>query len=121
MLPFPPFNPATITAEIDAVSKCNDFGSSVPFDLLRLLENVTTSCSTGSQQGVKVADAVNAVDRYCANVERAERKLVQSRPRPGGLLFHAGGLPHHPLFPWLFLCEVYRSVSNQRIQCVDRA
>ena len=40
-----------------------------------------------------MADTVNAVDRCCANVERAKRELLQPRPRPGGLVFLAGGLP----------------------------
>ena len=47
-------------------------------------------------------DTVNAVDRCCANVERAERELLQPRPRPGGLVFLAGGLPLRPLPPSLF-------------------
>ena len=37
-----------------------------------------------------MADTVNVVDRCCANVERAERELVQPRPRPGGLVIYAG-------------------------------
>ena len=74
MLPFSAFDPATITAEKDAVSRCHDFGSSVPFSLLQS-NNVTTLCSTGSQQGVDVANTGNAVDRCCANVDRAERDL----------------------------------------------
>ena len=47
-------------------------------------------------------DTVNAVDRCCANVERVERELLQLRPRPGGLVFLAGGLPLRPLPPSLF-------------------
>ena len=39
----------------------------------------------------------DAVDRCCANVERTERELLQPRPRPGGLVFLAGGLPLRPL------------------------
>ena len=96
-----PFLPAAIAAEINALSRCDDFGSSVPFGLLQF-DNVTTLCITGSQQGVDVADTVDAVDRCCANVERAERELVQPRPRPGGLVFHADGLPRRPLPPSLF-------------------
>ena len=34
--------------------------------------DVTTLCSTGSQQGVDVPDTVNTVDHCCANVERAD-------------------------------------------------
>ena len=64
----------------------HDFGSSVLFDLLQS-NNVTTLCSTGSQQGVHVADTVNAVGSYCANVDRAGRELLQSRPHPGYLVF----------------------------------
>ena len=45
---------------------------------------------------------VNAVDRCCANVERAERELLQPRPRPGGLVFLADGPPLRPLPSSLF-------------------
>ena len=38
-------------------------------------------------------DTVDAVDRCCTNFERAERELLQPRPRPGGLVFLADGLP----------------------------
>ena len=71
MLPFPAFDPTGI----DAVSRCHDFGNSVPFGLLQP-NNVTTPCSTGSHQGVDVAFTVNAVDYCCAKVEPAERELV---------------------------------------------
>ena len=47
-------------------------------------------------------DTVDAVDRCCANVECAERELLQPRPRPGGLVFLADGLPLRPLPPSLF-------------------
>ena len=63
------------------------FGRSFPFSLLQS-NNATTLCSTGSQQGLDVADTVNnAVDCCCANVERAERELFQPVPRPGALNF----------------------------------
>ena len=81
-----------------------NFGSSVPFGLLQS-DDVTTLCSTNSQQGVDVVDTVDIVDRCCAKVERAERELLQPRPRPGGLVFLAGGLPLHPLPPSLFSSE----------------
>ena len=87
---FPPFDPAAVTAEIDATSICDGFGIFVPFGLLQS-DNVKTSCSTGSQQGVDVADTVNAIDSCCTNVEHAERELVQPRPQ--------GGLPHLSLPP----------------------
>ena len=77
------------------------FGSSVPFGLLQS-DDVTTFCSTGLQQGVDVADTVDAVDHCCANVERTERELLQPRPRPRGLVFLAGGLPLRPLPSSLF-------------------
>ena len=48
---------------------------------------------------VDVADTVDAVDRCCANVEHAERELLQPRPRPDGLVVLAGGLPPRPLPP----------------------
>ena len=76
MLPFPLFNPAAITAEKDAVSRLYNFGSSIAFRLLLQSNDVTTLCTTGSQQGVDVPDTVNAVGRCCANVERAERELL---------------------------------------------
>ena len=85
----------------NAVSRCRNYGSSAPFGLLQS-NDVTTLCSTGSLQGVDEADTIDAVDRYCANVERAERELLQPRPRPGGLVFLAGGLPLRPLPPSLF-------------------
>ena len=73
--PFFPLTPAKVIVQIDAVSRCDDFGSYVPFGLLQS-DNVTTLCSTESQQGLNVVNTVNAVDRYCTNVERAERKLA---------------------------------------------
>ena len=57
LLLFPAFDPAAITAEVDAVFRCDDFGSSVPYGLLQS-DNVTTLCSTGSQQDVDVADTL---------------------------------------------------------------
>ena len=45
---------------------------------------------------------VGANDPCCANGERTERELLQPRPRPGGLVFLAGGLPLRPLPPLLF-------------------
>ena len=101
MLSFPALNRATTTTKKGAISRCRNFGSFVPFGLLQS-DDVTTLCSTGSQQGVDVADTVNAVDRCCANVERAERELLQPRPRPGGLVFLTGGLPLRQLPPSLF-------------------
>ena len=50
----------------------------------------STLCSAGSQQGVNVADTVDAVNSWCTNVERAERELFQPGPRPGGLVFLCG-------------------------------
>ena len=41
-----------------------------------------------------MADTVDAADCCCANVER---ELVQQKPRPGGLVFRAGGVPLRPL------------------------
>ena len=101
MLPFSALDHATIPTKKDAVSRCRNFESSVTFGLLPS-DDVTALCSTGSQQGVDVADTVNVVDRCCANVERAERELLQPRSRPGGLVFLAGGLPLRPLLPSLF-------------------
>ena len=59
-----------------------------------------------------MADTVNAVDRCCTNVERAARQLLQPRPRPGGLVFLAGGLPLRPLSHFLsarFLRRFFRA------------
>ena len=66
------------------------------------ISEVPSLCSTGSQQGVDVVDAVDAVDHCCANVERTEREILQPRPRPGGLVFLAGGLSLRPLPRSLF-------------------
>ena len=79
MSPFSAVDTAAITAEQDAVSRCHNFGSSVPFGLLQS-NSLTILCSIRSQQGVDVADTVNAVDRCCVNVERAERELIPSPP-----------------------------------------
>ena len=57
---------------------------------------------TGFQQGVDVADTVNAIDRCCANVKRAEGEVVQPRPRPGGVVLTVGGLPLRRLLPLFF-------------------
>ena len=51
MLPFPPFDPTAFTAEIDAVSRYDDFGYSNPFGLLQS-DNATTSGRTGSQEAL---------------------------------------------------------------------
>ena len=80
-MPFPALDPAAITAEKDTVPRCHNFGSSVPFGLLQSA-NFTALCSSGSQQGVDVADIVNAVDRCCANLERAKRAAETSPWRP---------------------------------------
>ena len=99
--PFLPLTMLQSPLEKNAISRCRNFGSSVPFGLLQS-DDVTTLCSTGSQQGVDVADTVDAVDRCCAKVELAERELLQPRPRPGGLVFLADGLSLRPLLPSLF-------------------
>ena len=83
MLPFPAFD----LAEIGAVSICDGFGSSVPFGLLQS-DSFTTIFSTGSQKVHDVADTVNAIDRCCVNIERAERELVQPRSRSGPSCLH---------------------------------
>ena len=57
---------------------------------------------TGFQQDVDVADTVNAIDRCCANVKRAEGEVVQPRPRPGGVVLTVGGLPLRRLLPHFF-------------------
>ena len=63
MLPFLSFDPAVIMAALDAVSRCDDFGSFVPYGLLQS-DNVTTPCSIGSQQCVNVTDTTNAFNHY---------------------------------------------------------
>ena len=96
---------------------------SLPFGLLQS-NDVTILCSTGSQQGVGVPNTVNAVDRCCANVERAERELLQPRPCPGGLLFLVGGRPLRPLSPLLFPSKFppsftqFQVFSTQVLACV---
>ena len=113
MLPFSASGSAAFTAEVDAVSRRHNFGSSVPFGLPQS-NNATTLCNTGSQQGVNVADTLTAVNRCCANVERAECELVQPRPRPGGLVFHAGSLPHRPRPPSFFRANTLRYSLSSR-------
>ena len=104
MLPFSALDSAAITTETDAVSKCHEFGSSVPFGLRQ--SNNVTLCSTESQQDVDVTDTVNAVGCCCyANVECAKREFVQLRPRSGGLVFHADDLPLHSTAPSLFVSK----------------
>ena len=106
-------DPTAIPAKIDAVSRYDDFESSVPFDLLQS-NNITTHCSPWYQQGVHVAGTVNAVDRSCANIERAERELVQPRPRPVGFVFNVGGLPPFPLPPSFFRANPLRHSLSSR-------
>ena len=96
--PFLPLTMLQSQLKTNTVSICRNFESSVPFGLLQS-DDITPLCSTGSQQSVDVPDTVNAVDHYCANVEHAEREVLHLRPRPGGLVFLAGGLPLHPLPP----------------------
>ena len=71
-----------------------------------------------AEQGVDVANTVNAVDRYCANVERAKRELVQPRLRPDSLAFHAGGLPHRQPPPSFFRVNALRLSFSFR--CLSR-
>ena len=47
--------------------------------------------------------------RGCANVERAERELLQPRPRLGGFVFLAGGLSLRTLLPSPFPSK-YRAI-----------
>ena len=101
MLPFPAFDSAAITAEKDAVSRCHNFRSSVPYGFLQS-NNVTSLSTISSRQGVDVADTFHDVDRCCAKVERAERGLLQPRLRPGLVVFLAGGLSPRLLPPSLF-------------------
>ena len=75
MLPFPALNHVAIAAKTNALSRCRNCKFRARFGLLHS-DDVTILCSTGSQQGVDVADTVDAIDRCCANVERAERELL---------------------------------------------
>ena len=65
-----------------------------------------------------MADTVNAVDCCCAGVERAERELLQPRPRPGGLVFLAGGLPLRPLPPRLFSSKYPSPFTKFQVLCL---
>ena len=115
MLPFSAVDLAAFTSNKDGVYRCHEYEKSVPFGLLPS-NDFTTLCSTGSQQGIDVPDAVNATNCCCVNVERAKRELVQPRPRPGDLVFHVGDLFHCSLPPSLssrclprflhFVCDV---------------
>ena len=104
MLPFPPLDPAAIATEVHALSGCDSFRCSVPLGLLQS-DDVTALCATGSQEGVDVADAGDAFDSCCADIKSAERELFQPRPCLGGLVLHAGGLPHRLLPPSPFPSE----------------
>ena len=111
MLPFPSFYLAAITAEEDALSRCDDFGCSVLFGLLQF-DNVSTTRSTRPKKGIDLTDTVNAVDPCWAGVEGVQRELVQPRPRPGGLMFDAGGPSCHPVPSSLFLSECLRPFGS---------
>ena len=79
MLPFPPFDSSAIATEVDAVSGWDKLRHSVQLGLLQS-DDVTALCGSGSQEGVDVADAVDAFDSCCANIKSAERELFQPRP-----------------------------------------
>ena len=81
MLPFFPFGPVAITAEVDAIPGCHIFRSSVPFGLLQS-DYVTTLSGTYSQEAVDVANAGDTFDSCCAHNKSAEREFFQ---RSGGL------------------------------------
>ena len=68
MLPFPSSDPSSIATEVDAVSGCDNFICSVPLGLLQS-DDVTALCGTGPQEGVDVADAVDAFDSCCADIK----------------------------------------------------
>ena len=59
------------------------------------IHRVSAGCQCGR-------DTLNSVDRCCANVESAERELLQPRLRSGSLVFLAGGLALRPLPQLLF-------------------
>ena len=48
---------------------------------------------------------LNVFDSCCVDIKSAERELFQPSPCPGGLVLHAGGLPHRPLPSSLFPSE----------------
>ena len=95
MLPFPSLNPTAITAEKDAVSRCDDFGISVPFPM--------TSQPFAAQSLSRVPMCSIPLTPSTAAVRTLNVPNVSSsRPRPDGLVFLAGGLPLGPLPPSLF-------------------
>ena len=87
MLSLSAFDPAAITAEVDAMSICHDFGSSIPFCFLQS-SNVTTLRSTGSQQVVDDADSSPAA----IPVAFSEEMPPAFRSVPG--IFYPGYYPH---------------------------
>ena len=62
----------TITTKKDAVSRCRNFENYVPYGLLQF-NDITTLCSTGSQQGVDVTDTVEAVVKYVGGLLASRR------------------------------------------------
>ena len=65
-------------------------------------------------------DTVNAVDRCCcANVERAERELLQPRPRPCGLVFLGGGLALRPFPPSPFPSKCPSPFTQFQVFCTQ--
>ena len=75
--PFLPLTMLQSPLKQNAISRCRNFVSSVPFGLLQS-DDVTTLCSTGSQQGVDVADTVDALT---AAVRRLNLPNVSSSSR----------------------------------------
>ena len=60
MFPFPPFDPAAITAEVDTIPGCHNFRGSTSFGLLQS-DDATILCGAESQEAVNVVDVVDAL------------------------------------------------------------
>ena len=61
-------------------------------------QNKTTREKKSWHENSPLHSSLANLDRCCSNIERTERELVQPKPCPGGLVFHAGGLHLRP-FP----------------------
>ena len=113
MLPFSPFDPATIPAEVDAIPGCHNFGSSVSFGLLQS-DDVITLSGTYSQEAVDVANVVDTFYSCCAHIKSVEREFLQPPPRSDGVVLHAGAFLTARFFGRFSRAIAFRRSLNSR-------